>query len=392
MNIGLWYWTPTDRPAHGSHVHGHYLIRYFREFGHRVNVCWYHDPNPLCRLYRRRQIGRFLAESDVHYFRLGNAGGRDLLSLVKLVPLLSRPLVWELNAVPEGARFSGWSTSRVNRGKFWHRVVGPMVDAGIGHTADQAAYLRGAGVRDVSLVRLGTDTRLLRPELRCEEFRRHYGDRFLVVWAGKTVGRWNDLGTVLWAARLLEDRRKDIAFLMVGDGRGLPGRLPSNVHCLGPVPYSQMGRVLASCDCGLALYRLEHGYDKRQYSPLKLYDYMASGLAVVVQRDGPVAAEVQHGRTGLLIEGTAGCLAETLGRLANCRELAWRLGMAGRRRAEAELDWRLVVRRKLAVIERAVARAGGARSCQHVVAHSGDRPEDTSPGLAQTEAVFAPGR
>ncbi len=354
MNIGLWYWTPTIRPSHGSHIHGHYLIKYFTEFGHRVCICWYHDPNPRCHAYRRRQLLKFLRDSDVHYFRLSNTPGLDLFSLLKLVPLLSGPLVWELNAVPDNARFGGWSASYVNRMRSWHRLLAPFVDAGICHTDDQADYLRSVGVRDVSVIHLGTDTTLLRPDLRCADFKHRFEGRFLAVWAGKTAGQWNDLRTLLWAARILERRRRDIAFVIVGDSSGLPASLPSNVYRMAPVPYARMGPVLASCDCGILYYRLGHGYDRRRYSPLKLYDYMASGLPVLAQRGGPVAYQVRDGETGLLLDGTPDSLAAALETLADNRQRARQMGQAARRWVEDEFDWRQVVARKLAVIERVV--------------------------------------
>jgi glycosyltransferase involved in cell wall biosynthesis len=335
------------------------LIKYFTEFGNRVNVCWYHDPNPLCRNYRRRQLLRFLRDSDVLYLRLNHTVRLDSFSLLKLIPGVAKPLVWELNAVPDNARFSGLSASYVNRITCWHRFLAQFVDAGIAHTPDQAGYLRSVGVRDVSAIHLGTDTGVLRPEMRSESFRQRFDDRFLVVWAGKTLGRWNDLQTLLWAARILEQRRRDIAFVIVGDTSGLPAILPSNVCRIGPTPYSRMGSVLASCDCGVLYYRLEHGYDKRSYSPLKLYDYMATGLPVLAQRSGPVAGHVRQGETGLLLDGTPDSLAAGVEMLADDPQLVRRMGQSARRWAEREFDWRQVIARKLDVIERAVQRKRG---------------------------------
>ena len=354
MNIGLFYWSPTAEPSHGSHVHGHHLIKYLTEFGHRVNVCWYHDPNSRCRLYRRRQLLYFLRDSDVLYFRLGNLGRQDLFSLLKLMPFLSRPLVWELNGLPETALFCGFSASFVNRAKFWHRLMAPLVDAAIVLTPNQADYLRSVGVRDVNVIHLGSDTTVLRPDLRSAEFRGRFDNRFLAAWIGKTSGGWHDLRCVLWAARLLERRRPDIAFLIVGDPSGLPQALPANVHHIGPFPYQQMGPILASCDCGMLFYRLDHGFGSRRFSPVKLYDYMASGLPILAQRGGPVAYQVRHGETGLLLDGTPDSLAAALETLADNPQRARRMGQAARRWAEDEFDWRQVIARKLAVIERVV--------------------------------------
>jgi glycosyltransferase involved in cell wall biosynthesis len=59
-------------------------------------------------------------------------------------------------------------------------------------------------------------------------------------------------------------------------------RIPSNVHFYPPVPYLEVPRLFASADVGLCLYReitwSEYGFF---FSPLKLFDYAASGLPVI---------------------------------------------------------------------------------------------------------------
>jgi glycosyltransferase involved in cell wall biosynthesis len=71
------------------------------------------------------------------------------------------------------------------------------------------------------------------------------------------------------------------------------------------------------------------------FSPLKLYEYMAEGLAVVASDAGEIAGLVRHGQTGLLCPpGDAGALAAALLRLARDPVSRVRRGAAARAQAE----------------------------------------------------------
>jgi glycosyltransferase involved in cell wall biosynthesis len=76
------------------------------------------------------------------------------------------------------------------------------------------------------------------------------------------------------------------------------------------VTHDQVARYLSVMDVAVAPYpALEDFY----YSPLKLYEYMAAGRAVVASRIGQVAEVVSDGLTGLLhepgdCEGLAQCI------------------------------------------------------------------------------------
>ena len=71
------------------------------------------------------------------------------------------------------------------------------------------------------------------------------------------------------------------------------------------------------------------------FSPLKLYEYMASGLAVVASDAGEIAALVHDGQSGLVCPpGDVAALCSALLRLAQDAGLRARLGAAARREAE----------------------------------------------------------
>jgi glycosyltransferase involved in cell wall biosynthesis len=83
---------------------------------------------------------------------------------------------------------------------------------------------------------------------------------------------------------------------------------------------------------------------------LKLYEYMAAGLALVGSRVGQVSEVVRDGETGLLVPpGDAVALADAIARLRGDPALRARLGAAARADVIANHTWARVVERVLAI-------------------------------------------
>ena len=108
--------------------------------------------------------------------------------------------------------------------------------------------------------------------------------------------------------------------LLVGDGplkhtleeQVRKAGLAKAVTFTGIIPHEEIPNYLGVMDVALAPYPdLENFY----YSPLKLFEYMAAGKAVVASRTEQVAQIIHHGVTGLLYEpgdrrGVLSCLHE----------------------------------------------------------------------------------
>jgi len=71
------------------------------------------------------------------------------------------------------------------------------------------------------------------------------------------------------------------------------------VTLVGSVPHEEVPRYLALMDVAVAPYPVVEDF---YFSPLKLYEYMASSRAVVASRIGQVAEVIADGLTGLLYE------------------------------------------------------------------------------------------
>jgi glycosyltransferase involved in cell wall biosynthesis len=152
---------------------------------------------------------------------------------------------------------------------------------------------------------------------------------------------WHGVHVLEAAARRLQ-AREGLYFLFVGgpharEGDGYRGR-----H-VGTVPYERMPEVVAAADVGVAPYdtarlaQLRLGF---YWSPLKIFEYMASGLPTVTIPRFPLTEIVRDGEEGLHApEADPAALAAVLERLAGDAALRERLGRSARSRVVERYSW-----------------------------------------------------
>jgi len=141
--------------------------------------------------------------------------------------------------------------------------------------------------------------------------------------------------------------------LIVGDGplreslqanlvsRG--GRLAENAEFVGSAAHDEIPAWLASMDAVVAPYPALPSF---YFSPLKLFEYMASGRPVVASRIGQVADVIDEGVNGLLTTpGDAAELAEALRHLRNNRLLGEQIGREAQRTISSKHTWDAVMER-----------------------------------------------
>jgi glycosyltransferase involved in cell wall biosynthesis len=193
------------------------------------------------------------------------------------------------------------------------------------------------------IVTWGANVEAFSPRRRDEETRRTLGippAAMAVLFSG-SFRPWHGVHVLEAAARLLA-AREDIFFVLAGGSAAGPGD-GYRGRRLGPVPYAGMPAVVASCDVGVAPYdtarlaQLRLGFF---WSPLKIFEYMASGLPTVTVPRPPLDAIVREGREGLHVkEADPQALADALGRLAGDAELRRRLGHSARQRVVERYSW-----------------------------------------------------
>jgi glycosyltransferase involved in cell wall biosynthesis len=166
-----------------------------------------------------------------------------------------------------------------------------------------------------------------------------------------TLKPWHGLMTLLEAVAVVRQQRPDAQLLLVGDGperarlaaRAEELGISSAVHFAGAVKPSDVPSWLASMDVAVAPYPpMESFY----FSPLKVYEYLAAGRAIVASRIGQITSVVQDGVTGLLVEpGQVAPLSQALLRLSADAGLRQSLGCAGRSWVLQHRTWKASARK-----------------------------------------------
>ena len=187
----------------------------------------------------------------------------------------------------------------------------------------------------------------------------------LAVFAG-AFRSWHGAVQLVRAVRLLRSEgRTDVSALLVGDGPMLPAAR-AEAHGLdgviftGAVAHTEMPAHLAAADVGVAPFDpaahgpLSLGF---YWSPLKIFEYMATGLPTAAPATGRIPELVRDGVEGLLYTpadhvGLAGAL-----RTLTDPVLRARLGAAARKRAVGEYSWAAHCR----TLEQAIEEARRAR-------------------------------
>ena len=219
-------------------------------------------------------------------------------------------------------------------------------------STEVAAWLERRGVAPdrVHVIPNGVDTARFRPDVR-PAVPGTLGS-FTVGFVG-SMKPWHGLDVLVEAFARLHGRVPDARLLLVGDGparaaacadlsaRGLGGV----VHCTEAVPPLEVPGLLTSLDAAVAPYACANGF---YFSPLKVYEYMAAGRAVVASRVGQLQTVVQHDVNGLLCPpGDAAALAAGLERLRSEPAVRARLGRAARATVLGNHTWDAVAARVL---------------------------------------------
>src|SRR6266545_4049455 len=187
---------------------------------------------------------------------------------------------------------------------------------------------------------------------------------FTVGFVG-SMKRWHGLPVLIEAFARLQTRVAASRLLLVGAGpedaavrAALTDRGLALASCLtGAVAPGEVPAFLTSMDAAIAPYPESRGF---YFSPLKVYEYMAAGRAVVASGVGQVAAVIRHDVNGLLCPpGDSVALAAALERLQREPELGARLGRAARVCALQRHSWEGVAERVLEVAD--TARRAGRR-------------------------------
>lgn len=175
----------------------------------------------------------------------------------------------------------------------------------------------------------------------------------VVIWMGGFYP-WHDLDLLLKSFTLVLQRHPDSKLLLVGDGqtRASVERLVQKnglrhaVILTGAIAHTSMPEMLSIADVAVvpsAPVPASHGGTG---TPLKLFEYMAAGKAIVATAQNHTADVIQDGHNGLLVEaGNVEGFAEAMLTLLNDPAERGRLGQNARQLAVELYSWEQYTRR-----------------------------------------------
>ena len=194
----------------------------------------------------------------------------------------------------------------------------------------------------------GVDVRLFRPDAEARDrvrTRLGVGASPVIVFAGGFFG-WHDVSTLLDAFAQVLAGHPDARLLLIGDGgerqrmmdRARHLGLAHAVQFTGRVPHGDVPSLLSAADIAVAPYPVLE--QDLWFSPLKVFEYMATGLAIVATDMGQIHQVLRQDTSGLLVPpGDAASMAAALQRLLADAELRRRLGEQARRDAVQKHSW-----------------------------------------------------
>jgi len=205
-------------------------------------------------------------------------------------------------------------------------------------------HVRERGARDVHLVPNGVDTSMFDPLDQGESFLQSHNlmGKFVVLYAG-AHGMSNDLEILIQAADALRDK-EEIQFVLVGDGKEKEKLVTQsyalklqNVHFLPSFPKLEMPKILASSQVCVAVLKPVEAF--KTTFPNKVFDYMAAGRPVILVIDGVIRQVVEEAEAGIFVQpGSSNGVVQAILKLEQNREMARKMGLAGRHYVEKYFD------------------------------------------------------
>ena len=294
------------------------------------------------RLRARPQVERlaraFGAEAVIE--RYYNFGGEGILTAERL----ALPSLLEVNSPlvdPAGSLKAALDAALLVRPMRRHRErLATLASALIAPILEIVpAFARGK----TEVVTWGANVESFSPARRDDAVRARLGipaSAVAILFSG-SFRPWHGVHVFEAAARRLR-AREDLFFVLAGGPEAGPASDFRGVR-LGKLAYQAMPEVTAACDIGVAPYDTARLRDLSLgffWSPLKIFEYMASGLPTLTIPRPPLTEIVRDNQEGAFFEeANPDDLARALGALGDDRALRRRLGANARARVVERYSW-----------------------------------------------------
>lgn len=368
------------RASDGQSVHIDELIAAMRAAGNRVIVIGPRRTSAMATPIEKRLLPKAAYElveftySFVEFIKLAVAvifyrpdalyerANLLMLSGVWTAALFRLPYLLEVNSplAEERAQYGGLAWPRFaawTEGVCWRAASKVLPVTGV-----LASYIKRVDVaaERIAITPNGVDTERFRPrDASTARTRLGLGQSLVLGFIGH-IREWHGLDLVIDV--LTRPALAEAHLLVVGDGparalleeRARQLEVGSRVHFTGTMPRELLPELMSCID--IALQPRVTAYA----SPLKLFEYMATGRAIVAPASPNIREILEDGVDGLLFApGSAEAMAAAIERLARDATLREKLGQAAAQKIAArDLTWGGNANRVVSIVRE--LRASGA--------------------------------
>lgn len=274
----------------------------------------------------------------------------DSLSL-PIIEYVHAPIVWEARR---------WGVGRPGTATLLERLAErPQLEradliACVSDEVELELHRWGISEEKTVVAPMGVDIDRFSPESDADSWRERDHDLgdFVLVWAG-SLRRFHHVELGIEAVGRLRGAGHSVGLVIAGDGQdrsrleGIARQLGVSqwVRFVGQIPATEMPSFLNHGDAALVTGASNQEF---HYSPLKLREYLAMALPVVVPRLGEMERMIEDGRTGVLYDaGDVDALVGAIRCVAEDASLRGQLGRAGRELVADQWTWDAISERCL---------------------------------------------
>ena len=199
------------------------------------------------------------------------------------------------------------------------------------------------------------DVEAFKPNHNSETVRKSLGltAEPIVMWVGGFYP-WHDMSLLLESFALILQQRPDARLVLVGDGQTrssveetvTKAGMGHAVIMTGKIAHSEVPEMLSIADVAVVPSAPLTAGLGGTGTPLKLFEYMAAGKAIVATALNEAAEVIQDGHDGLLVQpGDVNRFAKATLKLINDPRERSRLGQNAREQAVKQYSWENYTRR-----------------------------------------------
>jgi len=276
----------SQKAVSGASIHVNQFIDNVVSLGHDVFTPPT-DEHPQTKKLPKTRWGRFLIlrQINILYYRIESIlPPSSRWFQFPYYELIGRPVVvWEFNTVPEFGKMVGFRDEDIKQTKLKFIKYGKVCDLAICVSNALSDYVKNTlKIKNVKTISNASDPDLFHPDVKPTDKIKKNPDTLNVVWVGSANLSWHNFyllkETALYLYSIANNNKYSILFHVIGPGFRDNWDMPPNVLYHGPVEYKKLPEWLTAMDVGLCLYKP----GPADYSsPLKVFDYMSSGLTVV---------------------------------------------------------------------------------------------------------------